>query len=776
MLNKKRVPKRSNISERLAKQTEVRNTSWYRHHWVDIVFALIICLLLAFMFPRGKSYQFADLKEGAVYVGEEIIAPFTFSVNKSEEEYSKDIQQARQSVAPVFSFNENIGETQLEKLHSFTEQATILLKNATTSSSDLESFFNNAGIVVSDQDLRLLLNGFKESSQVGNDRNVSDRVQAFEKVMDICIPLVKERFTTGIINRAKEELAPSRSKISVQRKGQETVEELRYYNDISEASNILLETLRETGALNEREVKIAYLIGSHFLKPNLIYDRQETEARIQDGVSNVPLAKDQVLAGERIIDSHQRLTKQHIEKLTSLAVAKAERGEMQGFWEKAKPNLGKFLLVAAILAILVFFLWKDQRDVLLDLKKRSLIAISIVFAAVFIYLSTRFTLSPYIVPVATSAIIVTVFFNVKVGFWVSLALSLLIGGMRGNEYSISFVSMFVCSVAVLSVSRVRNRNWVIRSGLLISAAYILSITVIDFIGYADFAEITKNWGFGVLNGFLAPGLAYILVIILEAAFDMTTDMTLLELSDFNHPLLRRLSLEAPGTYHHSYLIGMLAESAAETLGGNALLARVGAYYHDIGKLEKPEYFVENQSKGRNPQEKLAPRMSSLILSNHVRRGIEMAREYGLPKEVEAFIPEHHGTALMNFFYQKALEKNDQNEVSQSEFRYPGPKPQTKETAIVMLADAVEAASRTLKDPKPSRIKNRVEQIIDERFKSGELDEAPLTLKDLSKISNAFQKILIGIFHGRIEYPGQEAEEQEQKDVTPEEQLATKEDE
>ena len=224
-------------------------------------------------------------------------------------------------------------------------------------------------------------------------------------------------------------------------------------------------------------------------------------------------------------------------------------------------------------------------------------------------------------------------------------------------------------------------------------------------------------------------------------------------------------MEAPGTYHHSIVVGNLAEAATEAVGGNPLLARVGAYYHDIGKIEKPEYFVENQARGRNPQEKLTPTMSSLILLNHVRKGAEMARNYNLPKEIEAFIYEHHGTSLMSYFYQKAVEQSDGEEISQNEFRYPGPRPKSRETAIVMLADAIEAASRTLKDPSPSRIKGIVEQLIDERFKSGELDESPLTLQDLSKIAEAFQKILIGIFHARIEYPaGKEKEKSPQKRI------------
>lgn len=735
---------------------------WYQQHWFDILFVLVLCIILSFIFPRGKSYQFGDIKEGSVYVGEEIIAPFTFSVNKSEEEYAQDIEEARQGVKPVFEYNINVSENQVDRFRSFAEEMRTLLKNPTTEAGDLKAVLNEAGVVLSDEDIQALLSGFSTNKRSIREGDIAERVKSYNTIVHAVEPQMKKRYTAGIINRLKREFASFRNQISVRKTGEEIVEKLDYYHDINEASNALLDDLRQSEDLSERKIKVAYSIGSAFLKPNVIYDNQETELRRQEAVASVPLAKDQVLAGERIIDSHQRLTQQHIEKLKSLAQAKAERGEMQGLWQKLKPTFGRFLLVLAILALFVFFVWKENREMLLSIKERLLIAITILIVTIFIYLSNRFTLSPYVIPVSTFAIVMTVFFNVRIGFWSVVVMSLLTGAMRGSEYSITFVSLFTSSIAVLSVSRVRNRNWIIRSGLLIAAAYLISITIIDFVGYVDLDEMAQDWGFGVLNGFLSPGLAYIAIIVFESMFDKTTDMTLLELSDFNHPLLRRLSLEAPGTYHHSYLIGMLAESATESLGGNALLARVGSYYHDIGKLEKPEYFVENQTKGRNPQEKLAPRMSSLILSNHVRRGLDMAREYGLPKEIEAFIIQHHGTSLMNFFYQKELEQKDAHDVSENEFRYPGPKPQSVETAIVMLADAVEAASRTLKDPKPNRIKNLVEQIIDERFESGELDEAPLTLKDLSKISMAFQKILNGVFHGRIDYPGQNDKEKQEE--------------
>jgi len=730
-----------------------------RHFYVEFLIIFAFAFLLTLMFPKGKSYEFANLKEGGVYIGDEIIAPFTFPVNKSQEDYALDIKKAEQSVAPVFLKKDDPAEEQLQKLKIFTDHIKIVLKNSTTTPELLKSVFTDDGIIISDEAVFSILTSFKQPSEQSQNR-LAGRVKEFENLAGIIYKLTQELFSVGILDKPKDQFMQYQSKISVQYQNREMVENLQYYSDMQEAAELLLTRLREEGLENENKIKLAYLIGSHFLRPNIIYDEQETNTRKDNAVANVPLAKDQVLAGERIVDSHQRLTKQHIEKLNSLAQAKAERGETQGFWKSIQPFVGKFLLILSFFFVLVFFLFKHHPQIVRNRKEMLLIGLNFLFIAIVTFLCNKFSLSSYIIPVTTVSIIITIFFNAQVGILVTFVLALLVGAMRGSEYLISFTSMFVGAVAILTVSKVRNRNWIIRSGLLITSAYILVIFINNLINYLDGVKLLSEWGVGIMIGFISPGIAYLLIIILESVFDLTTDMSLLELSDFNHPLLRQMHLEAPGTYHHSYLVGMLAETAAEALNANALLARVGAYYHDIGKLEKPEYFVENQTRGRNPQEKLTPTMSSLILSNHVRRGAEIAKEYGLPKEITDFIYQHHGTSMMQYFYQKAIEKNENKTISENEFRYPGPRPQLRETAIVMLADVVEASSRTLKDPSPSRIKGLVEKIIDDKFESGELDESPLTLKDLSKISEAFQKVLNGRFHGRIEYPDDKQKKEE----------------
>ena len=260
----------------------------------------------------------------------------------------------------------------------------------------------------------------------------------------------------------------------------------------------------------------------------------------------------------------------------------------------------------------------------------------------------------------------------------------------------------------------------------------------------------------LLGGMLASALCSMLLPALETLFKVTTDIRLLELSNFNAPLLRRLAVEAPGTYHHSLMVATLAEAAAEAIGANPLLARVGAYYHDIGKLLKPEYFVENQAYGGNKHEDLSPSMSCLIISSHVKDGLHFARSAGLPQRISDMIPQHHGTRIMTFFYQKAKEAADadRSKLSEADFRYPGPRPRSREAGIMMMADSVEAASRTLGEaPAPAQIRGMIDRLADSVIGDHQFDECDLTFRDVKLIKESFFKILAGIFHHRIEYPG-----------------------
>jgi putative nucleotidyltransferase with HDIG domain len=257
----------------------------------------------------------------------------------------------------------------------------------------------------------------------------------------------------------------------------------------------------------------------------------------------------------------------------------------------------------------------------------------------------------------------------------------------------------------------------------------------------------------VMSGMLASAMASMLLPALESLFRITTDIRLLELSNLNAPILRRLSVEAPGTYHHSLMVGTLGEAAAEAIGANPLLVRVAAYYHDLGKMLKPEYFIENQLYGMNKHERLSPNMSCLIIASHVKDGLELAKEIGLAERIRDMIPQHHGTRIMTYFYQKAKDSLGPEEVVETDFRYPGPKPQSKEAAIMMMADSVEAASRTLTNPTPAQIQGMIDRLADAIVADNQFDECDITLREVRLVKESFFKILSGIYHRRIDYPG-----------------------
>jgi putative nucleotidyltransferase with HDIG domain len=354
--------------------------------------------------------------------------------------------------------------------------------------------------------------------------------------------------------------------------------------------------------------------------------------------------------------------------------------------------------------------------------------------------------------------LISIFQGLRMAIVFSLVISVLASLITGGRVEF-FVYFFISSlVAAFGVRSCSERGILIKTGLKVGLIHIilsLSIEMIYGSLYTTEALIASSSGLlgGILIGIIATGI----LPLIEMSFGFTTDIKLLELGNLDQPLLRELMVQAPGTYHHSVIISNMVEATAKAVDANPLLAKVSAYYHDIGKMKKPLYFIENQIWGENRHEKLAPSMSSLILISHTKDGVDLAKNNKLGREITDIIQQHHGTSLITYFYQKAKERmvakgKKSAEVEEENFRYPGPKPQTKEAGLVMLADMVEAASRSLVDPTPSRIKGMVQKIMNKAFSDGQLGECELTLKDLNEIAKSFNKTLSGIFHQRIEYP------------------------
>ncbi|HVY60854.1 MAG TPA: HDIG domain-containing protein, partial [Planctomycetota bacterium] len=435
-------------------------------------------------------------------------------------------------------------------------------------------------------------------------------------------------------------------------------------------------------------------------------------------------------------------------------------------------TIGVALTIAAMNVLMFLYIAEHHRRDLLDHRPRLLVFQAITLGAfVLAKLFSFFGWPPHLFPLGVFGIGLSIAFGQRFGMFWTLLFAIVASYKRGLpafDFPVGANLLVGALFGILVLGpRVSRRNKVIRAGIATGVAYAAMTLATEFLleGRGLFldalqhrtGEVALRLGFGVLNGLFTGyfivefGLRFI-----EVAFDVVTDLRLQELADLNQPILKKFSIEAPGTFHHSQMVGTLAEAAAESIGANALLCRVGAHFHDIGKMAKPEYYIENITSGSpTKHDGLTPNMSTLIIVSHVKDGLEMAEELGLPRCVVDCIPEHHGTIAVEYFYHQACKQQKRDggpEVSKDDFRYPGPRPQSRETAILMIADSVEAISRVLTDPNPARIEQMVHDVVMRRLQEGQLDECAITLAELKRVEEGMSRILNAIFHGRIKYP------------------------
>ena len=417
-----------------------------------------------------------------------------------------------------------------------------------------------------------------------------------------------------------------------------------------------------------------------------------------------------------------------------------------------------FILYRDIMRYKPAYIKKYNMLVLLGLMLISTLLIGRLFGYLLISLSKGLEIqaldsSVFGIPIPAGAMLVSFLFDFHTAIIFSFTVSLLTGIWLHDAAFTIFA--FVGSItAAFSVIRCKKRSELLKGGsYVISINIVTVIIILLFKGELLTIKAPPSIIFAILGGIGVTAIVTLLLPLLEYSFKITTDIKLLEHLDLNQPLMKNLMITAPGTYHHSVIVGNLVESAAEAVGANPLLARVSAYYHDIGKIKMPDYFIENQSGSVSKHEKLTPHMSSMIIVNHVKEGVELAKQYKLPEPVIDIIRQHHGTMLVSYFYQKAKDKKEDISPAEEDYKYPGPKPQTRVAALIMMADAVEAASKVLSDPTPARISSLVDRIINHIFLDGQLDECELTLKDIHEVKRRFSYILTAIFHKRIDYPG-----------------------
>ena len=512
-------------------------------------------------------------------------------------------------------------------------------------------------------------------------------------------------------------------------------------------------------------------VAQFLITANLSLNRAETEQRKLAGLENLRPVYFQIKKGEMLVREGEKITPTQLLKLEAL-----EKDRPQGRW--LWRFFGTWLLIALLAAISYQLVRLSSKKVAHSPKELTFIAVTLLGITLLdlgmvIFGGALTRLGPLVaknfffyLPVALAPILIQVFIGLEAAVLTAFMAAMLTSLLVDKPFLFFFYFSLSGLVGIWAGSFCRNRWGFIRTGLYVSAVNFVAVLALKSLEFPVEAP-DVFWGAvfalagGIQIGILATGLAP----VLEVLFDLTSDIRLLELVNLERPILRQLMLVAPGTYHHSIIVGNMVEAAAEKIGANPLLAKAAAYYHDIGKIKKPTYFVENQLGGENKHEKLAPSMSSLILQAHVKDGAELARQNKVTQKIIDIIRQHHGTSFMAYFFNKAKQQAaNPNMVNSEDYRYPGPRPQTKEAGLVLLADQVEAASKTLLDPTPARIQGAVQKIINNIFADGQLDQCELTLKDLHEIAKSFIKILSGIFHHRVEYPQSADKASEKKKI------------
>jgi putative nucleotidyltransferase with HDIG domain len=693
------------------------------------------------MFPKGESIEF-EVSEGAIWLNDELIAPFSFPIKKSEEIYKAELLQAKEKVFPVFL---SIPENSQMSLDSLRNYSTYLIRT-------IDQFVNLDSVPVANPT-------FLSTSTYSVFENLRIQERNFIQLRG---PQLRDLFLSagvaldnvykrGVLSIDSGKML--KDSIALRTGNFDRIESLDEHLYLNLALNeVAGEIKKRNYPVDVEKALIEYAI--HFVNPNLVYSAELTEEEIEQARNNVSMYTGIVNENERIIAKHDRITKDVMLKIESYKEAKSE---ILGDENLLLQVFGKFIHIALLLSLLVTYIYLFRKKIFYDNQKLSLFSILILFVSLITFLINQVEVQApvqYLIFIPAASMLLTIMFDSRVGFYSTVIITLITGALRGNDYTFMAMNLIAGGIAVYSVRDIKNRSQIFRSFLFILLGYFLSILAFGLERFAPWGNMLIEFAFAASNALISPVLTYGLLIFFERLFKITTDLTLLELSNFDRPLLKELARKAPGTFNHSMTMGTIAEAASEKIGANPLLARVGAYYHDVGKTISPQSFVENQLNNQNIHENLTPEESAKMIIDHVNEGIELAREYDVPEEIVDFIPMHHGTTAISFFYERAKELYGEDEVDINKFRYHGPKPNSRETAIVMLADSCESAVRSIEEPDQEKVENVIASIFKSRVNDGQLDDSPITLSDIVKMKEEFINILLGQHHKRIKYPKQ----------------------
>ena len=662
------------------------------------LFVLTLVFIL-FLFPRQTKFKY-EFTKGKPWLHESIIAPFDFSILKSNNELSKEREIVASQHLPIYNYSETIFEIKAE---DFT--------------NDFETkWVSKYGKLASSQKNKLVNFGYN---------------------------YLKDIYSKGIIQLNNSSDFQDFSQVLLKSESLAQRRDISDFYTVNSAANKIQQ-------LSGTEYKFLVPLLLAAIEQNILFDKLATDELLSSELSNISTTKGLVVSGQVIINKGELVDAQKYQVLLSL------KQKYEGaVWEKSSYLLvlfGQFILVGISLLMLWLFLRQYRNRILENTTKMSLIlslvVIMVLMSSIVLSLAVDWI---YCIPFCILPIVLKAFFDNRVALFVHLITILIIGFIMPNGFEFVFLQLIAGIISILTVIKMYKRAQLFMSVIKVMGVYLLLYIALSITHDASFSGIQ---GVKLLQFTISGALtifAYPIVFLFEKIFSLVSDVSLLELTDTNSPLIRRLSDEAPGTFQHSLQVANLAEMGALEVGANALLIRAGAIYHDIGKLKNPSYFIENQSSNFNPHDDIEFDKSASIIINHVFHGIEIAKENKLPDELIDFIRTHHGTTTVEYFYKQYITNFPDEELDRKDFTYPGPKPFSKETAILMMADSAEAAARSIKNPTAENIDNLVESVINKQLNEDQFSDADITLKEITKLKNLFKKKLVNIHHQRIEY-------------------------
>lgn len=681
-----------------------RRLKKYTRISVQILSFLLAAVALYLILPGEPKFKY-EYQKGFPWKHENLVAPFDFAILKSPQELDEEKQEEAAKVIPYFSCDTSVVTANINKLR---------------------------------EDIEL-------SSDIMDVRK--------EMVIDILRNEIKKIYNAGILQFSIDSYSELNGKSEIKKRignsvTRENIDELysekQAYNAIVDAKEELSTSVGNLDWLNNYPL-------DRYISANLTYDAETTQKEINEATADISLSRGMVRLGERIILQGEIVDGEKYQILESLKASyEKERGNN---FNRYMVGVGKSLFILVMLGLVFVFLFIYRRDIL-DHLNRLLFLLMLITSIVFIaqLIDSFPNLHIYIVPFAILPIVVRTFFDSRTAIFTLFITTLLIGFYAPNNYEFILLQVSAGIVAVFSLNKMHRRVHLVLAAIWVFLTYALVYTALTLIHEGTL----MLFNLGMLKWFVFSSvlilLVYILVYIFEKLFGFISDVTLIEISDSNQPLLRKLAEEAPGTFQHSMQIANLAEEVILKIGGNPFLVRAGALYHDIGKIARPAFFIENQAAGLNPHDRLNFQKSAEVIIDHVKNGVKMAQKHKLPAPIIEFIATHHGTTKAKYFYLKHKEENPDSEVDESQFIYPGPLPESKEASVVMLVDGIEAASRSMKEKTHQNLKELVNNMIDQKIKDRQLDNSKLTFRDIEIIKETLLEKLINIYHVRIEYP------------------------